>query len=277
MPELPEVELVTRFLERLVSGRHIQNAKLVRRRLAPHNSPRSFATALSNTQIVRVRRRGKHILFDLNNGQSLLAHLRMSGRFMLLSKGAEMPKFTHAIFNLDDGDVLVFQDQRHFGFMRVAKTIELESLPEIAKLAPEPFSEDFSLAYLHKSLKRSSRSIKEFLLDQSRVCGLGNIYAAETLFLSAIHPSKRANTLSLPRTRVLHESIRNVLSEAIDAGSTLRADPADSDSAYYDGDYEKYWRVYDREGLSCFVCGGFIRRVKHGSRSTFFCPLCQKR
>ena len=277
MPELPEVELVTRFLNRLVAGRTIKEARLLRQKLAPHSSPGIFAKSMHGATIRCVHRRGKHILFDLDNDRTLLTHLRMSGRFMLLPSDAELPKFTHAIFELDSGDMLIFQDQRHFGFMRIAKTQTLSSLPEIAKLAPEPFSEEFSPLYLHSSLKRSGRAVKEFLLDQSRVCGLGNIYAVEALYLSGIHPSKRSHTVSFKRAERLHSNIRNILTEAIAAGSTLKTDPMDSDSSYYGGEYERYWRVYDREGLPCLTCGVPIKRLKHGARSTFLCPSCQKR
>ena len=277
MPELPEVELVTRFLNKLIGGRRIESAILLRQRLAPHSSPRQFAKAFGGSSVNFVHRRGKHILFDLDNGRTLITHLRMSGRFMLLTDEAEMPKFTHAVFQLDNEHRLVFQDQRHFGFMRVCRTRELNELPELMKLAPEPFSDEFSVDYLHGSLKRVNRAIKTFLLDQSRVCGLGNIYAAEALFLAGIHPSKRSHTMSRPRSRLLHQNIRQILQEAIDAGSTLNIDPANSDSAYYGGEYERYWRVYDRENQPCPRCKTPIRRLKHGGRSTFFCPKCQQR
>jgi len=277
MPELPEVELVCRFLNKLVTGRRIENAQLLRERLAPHSTPRSFSKNLIGSTITSVHRRGKHILFDLDNGRTLLTHLRMSGRFMLLPAEIDPPKFTHAVFELNGGERLVFQDQRHFGFMRVAATQEMSDLPEIKKLAPEPFSNEFSVGYLHDVLKRSNKSLKEFLLDQTRVCGLGNIYAAEALFLAGVHPATRSNTLSRPRTALLHENIRQILTEAIDAGSTLNIDPSNSDSAYYGGEYERYWRVYEREGQPCSKCGGLIRRWKQGGRSTYFCPACQKR
>jgi formamidopyrimidine-DNA glycosylase len=277
MPELPEVELIARFLDGLVKGRRITKAELLRERLAPDSSAPSFAQRLSGAGIKAIGRRGKHILFDLDNGDTLLTHLRMSGRFLLQSREAELPKFTHVIFDLDSGDRLIFQDQRHFGFMRVAKTSALYELPEIKRLAPEPFSNEFSADHLHDSLKRSARSLKEFLLDQSRVCGLGNIYAAETMFLAGIHPSARTNKVSRRRAGKLHECIRAILSEAIEAGSTLNADPADPNSAYYGGEYERYWRVYAREGEPCPLCGNAIKRIKHAGRSSYFCPNCQKR
>jgi len=277
MPELPEVELVTRFLNKLVSDCRIEQAELLRQRLAPNTSPSAFATALKGSTISSVQRRGKHILFELDNGRTLITHLRMSGRFMLLSAGTALPKFTHVIFHFVDGDRLVFQDQRHFGFMRVVPTEKMAETPEIGKLAPEPFSEEFSVDYLCRTLRSSKRSLKEFLIDQTRVCGLGNIYAAEALFLAGIHPSKRANTLSRARATELHQNIRAILREAIDTGSTLKIDPTDSDSAYYGGEYERYWRVYGRENEPCVTCKTPVRRLKHGGRSTFYCPTCQRR
>lgn len=277
MPELPEVELVTRFLRALVSGRTIVKADLLRPRLAPNSTPDDFARSMSKTRIDAIRRRGKYILVDLDNGKTLVTHLRMSGRFMLLGARDEDPRFGHAVFHFEDGQRLVFQDQRHFGFMRVAPSGEVGALPEIKGLAPEPFSDAFCVDYLHTSLRSSKRAIKEFLIDQSRVCGLGNIYSAEALFLARINPVKRTNSLSRPRTACLHEAICHILTEAIETGSTLRADPADSDSAYYGGEYERYWRVYDREGQPCTVCDARIRRLKQGGRSTYYCPSCQKR
>jgi formamidopyrimidine-DNA glycosylase len=277
MPELPEVELVTRFLRTLILGRKIVRAELFRERLAPHTTPATFETAFSGSTIDLVDRRGKHILFGLDNDRTLVTHLRMSGRFMLLNGDNEDPRFAHAVFHFQDGARLVFQDQRHFGFMRLATTADLAGLPEIRKLAPEPFSDEFSIGYLFSTLRASDRAIKDFLLDQSRVCGLGNIYAAEALFLAKLHPSKRTNTMTGPRTARLHEAIRAILTDAINAGSTLNTDPADSDTAYYGGEYERYWQVYGREGLACVDCGTTIKRSKQAGRSTFFCPKCQKR
>jgi formamidopyrimidine-DNA glycosylase len=245
--------------------------------LAPDTSPLQFARALSGSEVNLVHRRGKHILFDLDNGRTLITHLRMSGRFMLISSSAELPKFTHAYFELDGGERLAFQDQRHFGFMRIALTTALTNVPELRKLAPEPFSEEFSPDYLHLKLKSSRRILKEFLLDQSRVSGLGNIYAAEAMFLAGIHPAKRTHTVSRPRAEKLHASILAILNEAIEKGSTLNIDPANSDSAYNGGEYERYWRVYGRESMPCINCGETIRRIRQAARSTYFCPVCQRR
>lgn len=277
MPELPEVELVTRSLNTLVKNRKIITAELLRDRLAPFNTAEEFSEKLSDSLINFVHRRGKHILFDLNNKQTLMVHLRMSGRFQLLTFERENPKFTHAILYLENEDKLVFSDQRHFGFMRIIKTSDLSKSKEIIKLAPEPFSEDFSQKYFRDVLKTSTRSLKEFLLDQTKVCGLGNIYAAEAMFLTKINPQIPANEVSTVKANRLHNFIIEVLQESIDNGSTLNVDPENIDGSYYGGGYEDHWRVYDREGEPCINCGNKIKRVKQGGRSSYYCPKCQRK
>lgn len=277
MPELPEVELVVRNLARLVTGRTILRAKLIRSLLAPDHSPKQFASSLRNARIESIGRRGKHILFMLDSGRVLIVHLRMSGRFLLLSSEAALPNHTHAIFYLDDGRLLVFSDQRHFGLMKIVTKEDLFEAKELRRLAPEPFSEQFSIEYLREILLRSRRAIKETLLDQTKVTGLGNIYAAEALFRSRIHPSKTAATLSRKRVPLLHNSIREVMLEAIARISSMKIDMENIDGSYFSGSNDERWRVYDREGLPCSECGVLIRRIKHAGRSTYFCPRCQRR
>lgn len=276
MPELPEVELVARSLETLVSGRTIVSATLIRHRLAPDHSPADFAGRLSAATINRVHRRGKHVLFDLANGRTLITHLRMSGRFMLLGPDRDDPKFAHAVFYFDDETRLVFQDQRHFGFMRIVETPDLPRTKEIAKLAPEPFSEEFTPGYLRSVLKATKRPVKLVLLDQTRVLGLGNIYASEAMFLAGINPKRRGSSFSGRKIDTLFEKIREVLAEAMNHGSSSDVDPENIDGSYFDGGHESSWRVYDRENEPCVECGTPIRRVVQGGRSTYFCPRCQK-
>ncbi|MGI9056513.1 MAG: bifunctional DNA-formamidopyrimidine glycosylase/DNA-(apurinic or apyrimidinic site) lyase [Pyrinomonadaceae bacterium] len=277
MPELPEVELVTRSLDALVKNRKIIIAELLRQRLAPENPPEEFAAKLKDATINFVHRRGKHILFDLDNGNTLITHLRMSGRFQLLPIERELPKFTHAIFYFEDETRLIFSDQRHFGFMKIVETENLKEAGEIKKLAPEPFSEDFNANYLRGVLKTSKKSLKEFLLDQTKVLGLGNIYAAEAMFLAGVNPQTPANEVSSKKANVLFEKIRDVLNESIEQGSTLNVDPENIDGSYYGGGYENHWRVYDRENEPCVNCGKTIVRLKQAGRSTYFCPRCQRK
>jgi len=276
MPELPEVELVVQSLNKLVSQRKIVVGELLRERLAPFNSPLDFAERLANSTINGVSRRGKHILFDLDNGNTLIAHLRMSGRFMLLPIERENPKYTHAAFFFADETRLVFQDQRHFGFMRIVETDKLFETKELKSLAPEPFGEDFTPKYFRDVLKTSKKSLKEFLLNQTKVTGLGNIYASEAMFLARVNPQTPANEVSARKANVLFEKIREVLHESIAHGSTLNVNPENIDGSYYGGGYSHGWRVYDRENEPCVFCRTTIVRLKQGGRSTYFCPKCQK-
>ena len=277
MPELPEVEMVARHLRALIAGRTIAKAQLLRAKLAPDTSPRQFAAWLKGARVEDVTRRGKHILARLSNNRTWITHLRMTGRFIHVDADEVHPPHTHAAFWLDNGRKLLFADQRHFGMMLVVKNSELNSVSHLSKLAPEPFDPTFTVAYLHEKLQRSKQAIKLFLLDQTKVVGLGNIYAAEALHRAKINPQLSANQLSLPRTEALHQQIVAVLSEAIEAGSTLETDPREVYGRYGDGAYEDSWRVYEREGQPCLSCGSAIQRLAQGGRSTYFCPRCQYR
>lgn len=276
MPELPEVEHVTRALHDRVAGRTVVKAELRRQRLAPDITPRMFDRRIAGAVVSFVHRRGKHILLDLDNRQTLIVHLRMSGRFMLLSPDEIDPKFTHAVFHFGDDSRLVFEDQRHFGLMKVVDTVKLYQAKELAKLAPEPFSEEFSAQYLEQQIRGSGRVLKEILLDQTKVCGVGNIYASEAMFLSGVDPRKRGNSVSRPRCQQLHENIRAVLGEAIDNISYIKPHPTVIGEGVYGNGSEMRWRVYDREGEPCPDCGRTIKRIVQGARSTYFCPKCQR-
>lgn len=273
MPELPEVEIVTRRLRELIAGRTVVKAQLLKARLAPENSPRQFARCLKGARIDQLARRGKHILAHLSNGRTLITHLRMTGRFLHVDGDAEHTPHTRAVFWLDDGKKLLFDDQRQFGLMIVARTDELDRVKHLAKLAPEPFSEEFSPEYLHRTLKRSQQQIKLALLDQTKVVGLGNIYASEALHRAKVNPRLAANKLSKPRITSLHREIVAVLSEAITNDNKF--DSGDLDTSY--GRYDAIARVYEREGQPCLACGTPIRRFTQGARSTYYCPRCQSR
>ena len=277
MPELPEVELVVQSLDRLITGRTVTTAHLLRERLAPDSPPRRFSKLLRAARINFVHRRGKNILFDLDNGKTLLTHLRMSGKFMLLSGESAHPKFTHAIFELDDGTSLLFHDQRHFGLMKIISTADLNHSKEIAKLAPEPFSEDFTPAFLYEKLRSSRRTIKEFLLDQTKVCGVGNIYASEAMFRAKISPRRRADRVKRSAAEPLHLAIRRVLGEAIELASTVTVDPTDIGGSIYGiAAPDTGWKVYGRDGKPCPECGSPILRLRQAGRSTYYCRQCQK-
>jgi formamidopyrimidine-DNA glycosylase len=196
MPELPEVEHVVRGLRRAVVGQRIVAVDVNLPRLLADISPASFKRKLRGARIDAVNRRGKYILVELDSLDVLLVHLRMTGKFLCVGPEQPLPPYPHVVFYLDDERRLVFCDMRQFGRMRLLAAKKLATLPQIEALAPEPFTDDFSFDYFWQTLKKSRRSLKQVLLDQTRILGLGNIYASEALFLARINPRKAADTLS---------------------------------------------------------------------------------
>ena len=276
MPELPEVETVARDLGRRITGFKIGHAELRRQRLAPDISADLFGQRLAASTVRFVHRRVKHILIDLDNGHTLITHLRMTGRFMLLSEDDPDPKFAHAVFHFSDSQRLVFDDQRHFGLMKIVETAKILETKEIAKLAPEPFSDEFSPEYLADHVRISGRTIKEILLDQTKVCGVGNIYASEALFLSGISPKKRGRNISRARCTELHKNMRLVLEEAIELASSIEPHPKVVGEGVYGTGSKSRWRIYDREGYPCVGCNSGIKRITQAGRSTYYCAKCQR-
>jgi formamidopyrimidine-DNA glycosylase len=276
MPELPEVEHVVRALRASIVGRQILAAELKLKRIAPGTSVSTFIKKLRGARIESIDRRGKHILIKLDSAQVLIVHLRMTGKFVALNSDQQLLPYSHVVFYLDDERRLVYCDMRQFGRMSIAPVSRLLKTRELKDLAPEPLSDDFTEEYLLTTLSRSSRALKQLLLDQTKILGLGNIYAAEALFLARISPFAVSSSVSPKRVRRLHEAIRQVLHEAIESGSTLKIDLSDGNESYFGTD-ERFWRVYEREGEPCINCGTKIRRVTQAGRSTYYCPKCQRR
>jgi formamidopyrimidine-DNA glycosylase len=296
MPELPEVEHVVRALRRAVVGRRIIASEIKLPKLISPTTPSLFKRMLKGLTITGVSRRGKFILIELHSkgalshgratapgqkparqqGLVLIVHLRMTGKFLYQSPDDPLPKHAHAIFYLDNDRRLVFADQRQFGVMKLVARSRVTSTKGISELAPEPFSDDFSLAYLKETLARSRRTLKTLLLDQTRVLGLGNIYAAEALFRAGINPFKIAATLSSRRVARLHQAILDVLRDAISDSSTSRVNLEQPNGFSYGEAFERFWQVYEREDEPCVKCGTRIRRIVHGGRSTYWCPRCQR-
>ncbi len=298
MPELPEVEHVVRALRRSIVGRRIIASEIKLKKLIAPTPPSSFNRRIKGLRIAGVSRRGKYILIELGpdvvlpkirtsgpgsagtspaqraNLLVLAVHLRMTGKFLYLNHEDPLPKHAHAIFYLDNDIRLVFRDQRKFGVMKLVSISRLKQTKGIRELAPEPLGDEFSLAYLIGTLSRSRRTLKTLLLDQTKVLGLGNIYAAEALFRARISPFAVATRLSPKRTARLHAAIRDVLSFAV---SHIRGQINLEEGFSYGAAFENFWQVYDREGEPCVNCGARIRRVTHGGRSTYWCPRCQLR
>ncbi|MHB8520071.1 MAG: bifunctional DNA-formamidopyrimidine glycosylase/DNA-(apurinic or apyrimidinic site) lyase [Limisphaerales bacterium] len=284
MPELPEVEVLVRHLALLLKHKTIRQVDVRRSKVVRPTPLRRFKHALDNATFLEVSRRGKYLVFTLRPAAKgspfrLLGHLGMTGRMYLQPTAAPLPKHAAVVLNLGDAN-LVYEDTRYFGRL----TLDTGALD---KLGPEPFDPGCSAEYLAGALGRSAQAIKVKLLDQSLLAGVGNIYASETLFHARISPRTAARRLTGDQIQRLHQSLRAVLAEAIDWGSTVPLDWAGTgsrDGFFYYGlaeDAPDYYterlRVYDREGRPCANCGAAIQRIVQGNRSTFYCPRCQGR
>ena len=282
MPELPEVEVLARQLRPLLCGRTIRDVIVRRQRVLQPTSSVRFKRILRGAKFIGLTRRGKYLLFELRLKKSrdkiiLLGHLGMTGRMFLARKKEALPK--HAAVILDLGaNHFIYEDTRYFGRL----TLDLTS---VEKLGPEPLDGQFTPKMFARELKRSRQPVKVKLLDQSVVAGVGNIYASEALFRAGISPRFAANRLTLPQVDKLWRVIREVLSEAIENGSTilLNFKAHKSDGLFYFGRaagkpdfYTERLRVYDRVGKPCLHCKTPIKRIVQAARSTFFCPRCQK-
>ena len=270
MPELPEVEVTRRsFADRIANAQiaHVKMGKALRWPLGCE------PTALHGMQVMGVRRRGKYLLVDLSAGL-LLIHLGMSGS---ISFGMNLPpagKHDHFEMVTSQGS-LRLHDPRRFGAVVYATSqTDAPALKLLGRLGVEPLTDAFDAALFHGALKRKKTAIKQVLLAGEVVVGVGNIYASETLFLAGIRPTTRAARISKRRAVLLHDAIRQVLAQAVaKGGSTLKDfSNAQGESGYFQIDA----MVYDRAGLPCKVCGGLIRSVRQGQRSTFYCSSCQK-
>ncbi len=273
MPELPEVELTVKLLRNKLLGRKLKFAWVNRRKLIPENEYEDFVARLKSTRFETIERRAKYILMNFENGETLVIHLRMTGKFMTIDAESDEPKYTHAVFLLDNDEKLVFIDQRHFGFMKLISKDLLDDYIASKNLAPEPLSNEFTKSYFREMLHSGRRAIKSVLLDQKKVAGLGNIYASEALFLARVHPLTQACNISTIKSNRLFFAIRNVLTESIEYSDGLRKSLATIESSYFNG--SDGWWVYAREGEPCKRCGTIIKRLKHSGRSSFFCPRCQ--
>jgi formamidopyrimidine-DNA glycosylase len=264
VPELPEVETVTRSIAPLV-GRRIVAAEFRCLRVLRGGDPDAMSERLAGRKIAGVKRYGKFIVMSIRGGGYLTIHLGMTGKLLL---GGAPGKHTHAILTLDRG-VLLYDDSRQFG-----RLLYSEQFPRrIEKLGPEPLEvpfEDFA-----DGLKRRKTRIKALLLNQDFLRGIGNIYADEALFRAGIHPLALASRIRGDRARRLYDGIVAVLSEAIEAGGSSISDYVDAEGRK--GFFQFSHRVYQHTGEPCVTCGAPIRRVLVAQRSSHFCPKCQKR
>lgn len=269
MPELPEVEVIAQGLQRLIGQSIIQEVEVLWPRSVARPEVPAFIQGLAGRQVLDVRRRGKFILFGLDDGRCLLAHLRMTGGFCVFPRTTPPHAYVRVIFHLADGRDLWYVDIRKFGRLYLVDSPD-EVLHE---LGIEPLSAEFTADRLADILRRRKGAIKPLLLDQRLIAGVGNIYADEALFRAGIHPLRRAAGLSMEEVRGLHAAIREVLQEAIDHRGTTLRNYRDADGET--GQNQFRLNVYRRQGEPCRRCGTPIERIVVGQRGTHFCPLCQ--
>ena len=283
MPELPEVETVRRGLAPSMEGVRIARAEVNRPDLR-WPFPPDMAARLTGRRVERLRRRSKYILADLDSGETLLIHLGMSGR--MLVSGDPLGQFVHdhpapekhdhVVLHMENGARITFNDPRRFGAMDLLETARAEDHRLLHLLGPEPFGNDFHEAHLVAAFHRRMSPVKSVLLDQKVVSGLGNIYVCETLYRAKIHPARKAARIGAARVRALVPIIREVLSEAIEAGGSSLRDfrQADGELGYFQHSFD----VYGREGAPCRApgCEGSVRRIVQSGRSSFYCAQCQR-
>ncbi len=281
MPELPEVETVRRGLLPVMEGHVIVRAQVNRPDLR-FPLPALMADRLTGQTVQSLRRRSKYILADLSSRETLLIHLGMSGR-MLIS-GAVIGAFhhphpapqkhDHVILTMANGTQITFNDARRFGAMDLMPTANWQAHKLLADLGPEPLGNAFNEIYLAQRLANRQTPIKSALLDQTILSGLGNIYVCEVLHRAGIAPTRLAGDMSAKDVARLVPLIREVLTEAIDAGGSSLRDYRQTDGEL--GYFQHTFRVYDREGEPCLTCGQPIARLVQSGRSSFHCPICQR-
>lgn len=267
MPELPEVETTVRGLERVLKGRRIARVE-ARRADLRRSFPKDLGQRLTGANVTALGRRAKYGLIHTDRDDTMIFHLGMSGSWRI--DHAKLEKHDHLLLETDEGKRLALNDPRRFGSVDLVSTDELEEWPPFKALGPEPFNLD--ARDLHKRLKGRTAAIKLLLGDQRIVAGLGNIYVCEALYRAGIHPGRPAGSVSLERLKKLTIAIEDVLNEAIAAGGSTLKDFISPDGEL--GYFSKDFAVYDREGKPC-ACGGTVRRIVQGGRSTFYCPKCQ--
>jgi formamidopyrimidine-DNA glycosylase len=272
VPELPEVETICRGLQQSLPGCRVKHVEVCWAGCLKNLPADQFQSRLEGCAFQGVERRGKYLLFQLEDGQTMVAHLRMTGGFSLCPAEEPLRLHTHWWAELEDGRQLRFRDPRKFGLVYLLAPGQLGSFPPLAKLGPEPLSAFFTVSYLARLLAGSSRRVKEVLLDQSKVAGIGNIYADEALFLAKVRPARPADSLRPAEIKRLRRAIREVLERSIRSQGRSFSDYCQVNGS--PGDYAPL--VHDADSSFCPSCGCAIEKIRLGGRGTYYCPHCQR-
>tara|TARA_B100000900_G_scaffold414471_1_gene441196 strand:- start:97 stop:960 length:864 start_codon:yes stop_codon:yes gene_type:complete len=287
MPELPEVEIVRQSLHKKISKKKVKKV-IIRNRNLRFKIPLNFASFLENKKISKIKRFSKYLIFYLSSGEYCLLHLGMSGTVHLIENNQKntitntsfyntpkLPKKHNHVEIVFRNFRVIYNDPRRFGFFQIIKNNNILK-KRFKHLGPEPFNSKFNISYVSLFFKRKEKNIKNFLLDQNFVSGIGNIYASEILFLSKINPIKKARLLKIKDCKNIVNNSRKVLNDAIKKGGSSIRDF--KNILGNEGSFQKNFQVYSREGLNCkrVKCMGKILKKVISNRSTFFCNTCQK-
>ena len=269
MPELPEVETTVRALRPFITNQTFTEIRNYWPRHIATSSVEEFQTRLHGQTVESVGRRGKYLLFNLDSGDVLSVHLKMTGHLAIVPQEAPPDKYAHTVFGLANGQEMRFRDTRKFGRVYLAANAE----DIVGKLGPEPLSDAYTAAIMKERMNGRWRAIKPLLLDQHFLAGVGNIYADESLFYAGIHPTRPCDTLSDDEIERLYMAVRKVLQEGIDREGTTISTYRQPDGRR--GDMQNALAVFRRTGEPCYDCGTTVERIVLGGRSTHFCPVCQ--
>lgn len=273
MPELPEVETVLRGLRPVMKGQCFAEVTLNRPDLR-YPFPEKFVDRLKGSIVTNLTRRAKYLVFNLDSGESMIVHLGMSGRVQICTDEYIAKSHDHAVFQMSNGVTVSYNDPRRFGFIDLCSQLEFIRYKSFVNLGPEPLNNDFHANYLWKKASERKCPIKSFLLDQTVIAGLGNIYVCEALFQVGLDPRMETRSLTKNTCKKLIFSIQDVLEKAIFAGGSTLKDYQQVTGEI--GYFQHQFQVYGREGEDCYRCQTIIQRITQSGRSTFYCPRCQK-
>lgn len=286
MPELPEVEIIKRSLIKIANNAKIINIKINNKQLR-YEISKKFRNKLVNKKIIKIVRRSKYIIFHFNN-RLLLLHLGMTGKLLIIRKKDNqifrtsfyynldiIPKHNHIYFTLNNGFILIYNDIRRFGFFKLYEGSSLNTIKFLKNLGPEPLGKNFNIKYFCNFIKNKKKNIKNLLMDQKFVSGLGNIYVNEALFMAQIHPMRLSFDLKKTEVIKLIYHIKSILKLSIlKGGSTIKDF---KNSLGKSGNFQQFFRVYGKESAKCsrISCNGKIKKIVISNRSSFFCNKCQ--
>ncbi|CAN5316599.1 bifunctional DNA-formamidopyrimidine glycosylase/DNA-(apurinic or apyrimidinic site) lyase [soil metagenome] len=281
MPELPEVESIRLQLEKFLIGHKILSIEIKNKRIFPDNDKEIIGATF-----IKARRFGKVTVLDFDNGKSLMIHVKMTGQIIYRGPNLKNPLLspkisgglpgphTHVIFKLDKGGIIYYNDFRKFGWLRIVPTSDVEKTSFISKMGPEPFG-GLTLEKFKLAIAKTRRPIKVVIMDQSKIGGIGNIYANDALYLAKIHPARQSNSLTEKEILSLFDAIHDVLREGMKFGGSSENTFVTPDGG--EGEYQRHTLVYGKQGNLCPVCKKEkIIKTMIGGRGTYFCPYCQK-